>query len=92
VEFIFIALAFGVATAAIGRLKGGSLVLWFLVGVALPGIGILAALVMRDERREPRRRCPECGFVLPVSDQVCKRCGRDLDFPEELVGPAGNPV
>ena len=32
------------------------------------------------------------GFVLPVSDQVCKRCGRDLDFPEELAEPAGNPV
>ena len=47
---------------------------------------------MRDERREPRRRCPECGFVLPVSDQVCKRCGRDLDFPDELAEPAGNPV
>ena len=54
-EFIFIALAFGVATAAIGRLKGGSLLIWFLVGAALPGIGILAVLLMRDERREPRR-------------------------------------
>ena len=91
-EFIFIALAFGIATAAIARLKGGSMLIWFLVGTALPGIGILAVLLMRDERREPRWRCPECGFVLPVSDQVCKRCGRDLDFPEELAEPAGNPV
>jgi hypothetical protein len=92
VEFIFIALAFGIATAAIAWLKGGSVFIWFLVGTALPGIGILAVLLMRDERREPRRRCPECGFVLPVSDQVCKRCGRDLDFPDELAEPAGNPV
>jgi DNA-directed RNA polymerase subunit RPC12/RpoP len=92
VEFIFIALAFGVATAAIGRLKGGSLIIWFLVGTALPGIGIFAALLMRDERSEPRRRCPECGFVLPVSDQVCRRCGRDLEYPEEVAEPAGNPV
>jgi hypothetical protein len=92
VEFIFIALAFGVATAVIGKMKGGSLFIWFLVGTALPGIGILAALLVRDERREPRRRCPECGFILPVSDQVCKGCGRDLDFPEELREPAGNPV
>ena len=91
-EFIFIALVFGIATAAIARLKGGSIFIWFLVGTALPGIGILAVLLMRDEHREPRRRCPECGFVLPVSDQVCKRCGRDLDFPDELAEPAGNPV
>ena len=91
-EFIVVALAFGIATAAIGRMKGGSIVIWFLVGAALPGIGILAVLLMRDQRREPRRRCPECGFVVPVSDQVCKRCGRDLDYPEEPAEPAGNPV
>jgi hypothetical protein len=95
VEFAFIALVFGIATAAIGRLKGGSIFIWFLVGVALPGIGILAALLMRDERREPRRGCPDCGAVVPLSDQVCMRCGRDLDFPEPEPEPgqaAGNPV
>ena len=94
-EFIFIALVFGIATAAIGRLKGGSVFIWFLVGTALPGIGILAVLLMRDERREPRRRCPECGAVVALSDQVCMRCGRDLDFPEPEPEPgraAGNPV
>jgi ribosomal protein L40E len=91
VEFIFVALLFGVATAAIGKLKGGSVVLWFLIGTALPGIGILAALFMRDERKEPRRQCPECGAIVPISDQVCRRCGRDLDFPEPAE-PAENPV
>jgi uncharacterized OB-fold protein len=53
--------------------------------LALPGIGILAALFMRREGDEPRRRCPECGNVVPVSDQVCMRCGHDLDFPDEVV-------
>jgi hypothetical protein len=91
VEFIFVALLFGVATAAIGKLKGGSLVLWFLIGTALPGVGILAALFMRDERREARRQCPECGAIVMISDQVCRRCGRDLDFPEPAE-PAQNPV
>jgi hypothetical protein len=85
VEFVVIALVFGLATGAIGRLKGGSFFIWFLVGLGLPGIGILAALFMRRERDEPRRRCPECGNVVPVSDQVCMRCGHDLDFPDEVV-------
>jgi hypothetical protein len=85
VEFVVIALAFGVATAAIGKLKGGSIFIWFVVGTALPGIGILAALFIRDERREPRRYCPECGNVVALSDQVCMRCGQDLDFPDEVV-------
>ena len=90
-EFIFVALLFGVATAAIGKLKGGSVVLWFLIGTALPGVGILAALFMRDERRERRRQCPECGAILMVTDQVCRGCGRDLDYPEPAE-PAENPV
>jgi rRNA maturation endonuclease Nob1 len=34
------------------------------------------------ERYEPKRRCPECNNVVPLHDQVCMRCGRDLDWPE----------
>jgi zinc-ribbon domain len=85
VEFVVIAFVFGFATGAIGKLKGGSFWIWFLVGLGLPGIGILAAMFMRRESDEPRRRCPECGKVVRVSDQVCMRCGHDLDFPEEIV-------
>ena len=82
-EFIFVALLFGFATGSIGKLKGSSFVLWFLIGVALPGVGILAAVLSRREQDEPRRSCPECGAVVPLSDQVCMRCGRDLEFPDE---------
>jgi hypothetical protein len=85
VEFALIALVFGLATGAIGKLKGGSFFIWFLIGFGLPGIGILAALFVRREQDEPRRHCPECGKVVPVSDQVCMRCGHDLDFPDEVV-------
>ena len=82
-EFVFIAFVFGLATGAIGKLKGSSFWIWFLIGLALPGIGIIAALLYRRERDEPRRRCPECGNVVAISDQVCMRCGRDLEFPAE---------
>jgi zinc-ribbon domain len=85
VDFVVIAIIFGFATAVIGKLKGGSFWIWFLVGFALPGIGIFAALFMRRERDEPRRRCPECGKIVAVSDQVCMRCGHDLDFPDEVL-------
>jgi hypothetical protein len=84
-ELVFIAFVFGFATGAIGAMKGSSFWIWFLVGFALPGVGILAALFMRREKDEPRRRCPECGNVVPISDQVCMRCGHDLDFPDEVV-------
>jgi DNA-directed RNA polymerase subunit RPC12/RpoP len=83
VEFVVIAFVFGLASGTIGKMKGSSFFIWFLVGLALPGIGIVAALLYRRERDEPRRRCPECGNVVAISDQVCMRCGRDLEFPAE---------
>jgi hypothetical protein len=80
-EFVAIAFVFGLATGTIGKLKGSSFWIWLLIGLALPGIGIFAALLYRREQDEPRRRCPECGNVVAISDQVCMRCGRDLEFP-----------
>ena len=72
-EFVVIAFVFGLASGAIGKMKGSSFFIWFMVGLALPGIGIIAALLYRRERDEPRRRCPECGNVVAISDQVCMR-------------------
>jgi hypothetical protein len=91
VTFIFIAVVFGIATGIIGRMKGSSFFIWFLVGAALPGIGIFAALLYRYEQDDPLRQCPECGNVVPISDQVCMRCGGDLNFPE-VPSAAGNPL
>jgi hypothetical protein len=80
--FIVIAVVFGIATGWIGRMKGSSFFIWFLVGTALPGVGIFAAMLYRYEQDDPLRECPECGNVVSVSDQVCMRWGADLNFPE----------
>ena len=79
--FVIVCFFFGLAGGVIGRIKGSSFLLWFLIGFCLPILGTLLALLWRWERAEPRRRCPECGKLLPISDQVCMRCGRDLDYP-----------
>ena len=81
-EFVVLAFFCGLSAGTIGKLKGSSFWIWFLVGLVLPLLGTLAAVLHRSERREPRRRCPECGNVVPLHDQVCMRCGRDLDWPE----------
>ncbi len=78
---------FGLSAGTIGKIKGSSFVIWFLIGFAVPVLGTLAAVFYRYENQELRRRCEECGNVVPVSDQVCMRCGRDLDFPSEVVAP-----
>jgi hypothetical protein len=82
VELIVIAFFFGLSAGVIGKIKGSSFFIWFVIGLVLPGLGTLAALLYRFERYEPKRRCPECNNVVPLHDQVCMRCGRDLDWPE----------
>ena len=86
-EYLVLAFFFGLAAGVVGKIKGSSFFLWFLIGAVLPGIGLLAAIFSRWESAELRRRCEDCGAVVNLSDQVCKRCGRDLDFPEEAIAP-----
>jgi DNA-directed RNA polymerase subunit RPC12/RpoP len=86
VEYAVLAFFCGLSAAVIGKLKGSSFALWFLIGLVLPVLGTLAALFYRSERKEPLRQCPECGKVVPLHDQVCMRCGRDLEWPETVAG------
>lgn len=80
-EFLVLAFFFGLSAGVVGKIKGSSFLIWFLVGACLPIIGTIAAVLWRWEGREALRECPECGNVLPLHDQVCMRCGCDLEFP-----------
>jgi hypothetical protein len=83
VEALVIFVFFGLSAGVIAKLKGSSFFIWFLIGTVLPGLGTIAAALYRFERGEPQRTCPECGNVVGLSTQVCTRCGRDLDFPDD---------
>ena len=83
-ELIVIAFFFGLSAATIGKIKGSSFFIWFLIGFSVPVFGTLAAILYRFERDEPRRRCDECGFLMPITSQVCRRCGRDQEYPDEI--------
>jgi hypothetical protein len=86
-QWLVLMFFFGLSAGGIGKLKGSSFFIWFLVGAVLPVFGTIAAVMYRWERNEPRRRCDECGRVLAMSDQVCRRCGADQGLPSELVVP-----
>ncbi len=82
-EVVVILFFFGLSAGVVAKIKGSSFFIWFMVGAVLPIIGTIAAALYRNERGEPRRRCPECGHEVTLSTQVCTRCGRDLNFPQE---------
>jgi peptidoglycan/LPS O-acetylase OafA/YrhL len=85
--YLIICLFFGLAGGYVGKSKGSSFVLWFLIAAAVPVLGLLAALLYRFESDEVRRQCPRCGKVVKLYDQVCMGCGEDLDFPDSAIEP-----
>ena len=85
--YLVICFFFGLAGGMVGRIKGSSFFLWFLISACLPVAGLLAALLYRVESNELRRQCPTCGKVVPFYDALCTRCGTELDFPEVAIAP-----
>lgn len=79
--YVVICLAFGVAGGVIGRMKGSSFLLWFLIAGLVPILGLLAAVCYRWDNRELGRQCPRCGRVVKLYDAKCMRCGEELEFP-----------
>ena len=85
--YLTLCLLSGLAGGFVGRVKGSSFLLWFLVAAVLPVIGVVAALLYRVDRDELRRQCPGCGKVVKLHDALCTRCGTELEFPETAIVP-----
>jgi hypothetical protein len=85
--YLVIALSFALAGGVVGRLKGSSFWIWFMISGVLPVLGLVAALLYRTERDELRRQCPGCGKVVMLHDALCTRCGTELEFPEIAIEP-----
>jgi ABC-type enterochelin transport system permease subunit len=85
--YVAIALGFAFAGGIVGRLKGSSFWIWFVISGAIPFIGLITAIVYRSERDELRRECPNCGRVCKLYDALCVRCGAELEFPESAIAP-----
>jgi hypothetical protein len=87
VTFLVFAIACGILGGVIGRTKGSSFFLWFLISGCVPVIGLLAAIFYRTEADEPRRVCPGCGRVVKLHDALCTRCGTELEWTDDVVPP-----
>jgi hypothetical protein len=81
--YIVIAMSFAIAGGLVGRLKGSSFWLWFLISGAIPVIGLAAAVLYRYDHDEPRRQCPTCGSIVMLHDAICTRCGSELDLTDD---------
>jgi hypothetical protein len=87
VAYLVLAFSFALAGGLVGKLKGSSFVIWFMIAGLLPVLGLLAAVLYRTERDELRRQCPGCGKVVKLHDTLCTRCGTELYFPDVAIAP-----
>jgi hypothetical protein len=87
VAYVVLAFSFALAGGLVGRIKGSSFLLWFLISGLLPVLGLLAAVLYRSERDELRRQCPGCGRIVKLHDALCMRCGTELEFPDVAIEP-----
>jgi hypothetical protein len=87
VPYLVLAFSFALAGGLVGKLKGSSFFIWFLISGVLPLIGLVAALLYRSEHDEVRRQCPGCGKIVKLHDAICTRCGTELDFPDVAIEP-----
>ena len=85
--YVVIAICFGLAGGIVGKIKGSSFWLWFLISGLVPVLGLWRAIAYRFERDELRRQCPRCGRVTKIYDAICTRCGTELEFPDVAIAP-----
>ena len=57
--YLIVAFSFALSGGIVGKLKGSSFWIWFLISGFLPFVGLMAALLYRTERDELRRQCPD---------------------------------
>ncbi len=77
--FVVLALCCGLAGGIIGRIKGSSFFIWFVVCLIPPFIGLIAVLLYRFDTEEPETSCPRCGKRVKLYEALCTRCGQELD-------------
>jgi hypothetical protein len=85
VIYLTIAFFFGLAGGYVGKMKGSSFFIRFLISAIVPFIGLMAALAYRWDTEEPTRPCPRCRKVVKLHDALCTRCGFELEFPDTEV-------
>jgi hypothetical protein len=92
--YVVIAICFGLAGGFVGKIKGSSFLLWFLISGLVPLFGLLAAIAYRFERDELRRECPRCGRVTKIYDALCTNCGAELEWvgggTDQTIAPEGS--
>lgn len=81
-EILVIWLLFGIVCAIAANARGRGPVWWFILGILLGPLGLVAVLVMQNLKGTPSPdthvKCPDCRELILKDARVCKHCGCKL--------------
>lgn len=89
VTIFVLAVVLAVATALVAQRKGQSGLLWFVLGLFLPGVGLIVAALLRPSDDDPGRSVPSVGDAARSSDVARALHGtapRSAHEIQELIG------
>ena len=82
-EWVLIAVSFGVVTGLVGKSKGGSFLLWFVIGTVLPGTRSRRGHPVPATRTGSRNAAVRTAATrVKLYVQICPRCGEELYLPD----------
>jgi hypothetical protein len=85
---LFCVLFCGVISAMVARGKGRSGCGWFVIGVLLGPLGLIASFVIGADKEGLERKqlrsgklvkCPQCAELIKAEAKVCRHCGAKAD-------------
>ena len=79
--YVIIALCFGLAGGLVGRIKGSSFILWFLISAAMVGILIYLSSNLKSRIADGHASPVECELRQAFDDRFPETNGSELAAP-----------
>lgn len=76
--YLVVAVVCACIAATVAGNKGRSAGGWFLLGLLLPVIAVIAAAVIQP-MTQPTRPCPHCSAQIPATASACAHCAGEVE-------------
>jgi hypothetical protein len=77
--YVLVAVVFGMVSGLIARIKGRSMLAWFVAGLIIGPFALIVAAMPPKARPGHLAECPACCEVIQEEARVCRYCGTQVE-------------